>query len=196
MKPVSILPEKVEWYKRPEFLRALPLVLLLVFALAIASGLFRGNGEPEKSRLLGKEPNAFGVPTLGDPLTQFSPSQLKGQIFVLNLFASWCEPCAAEHSAMLKLAKSGKVAVYGIAWKDEPGKAIAWINTRGNPYQLIGFDHEGRSTLPLALSGVPETFIFDAKGKVVFNYKSAIDEDMVDTVILPLIDRLRHGNAP
>jgi len=178
---------------RYPWLRLIPLVLFLCFSTAVGMGLFSDDpNKPKKSRIIGLTTGPFNIPVLAsqDPKQLFTPEVWKDQVVVLNVFASWCEPCAIEHPLIMRLAQSGKVAVVGIAWKDEQEKTIEYLRQYGNPYQLIGFDAYGRSSVPLGLSGVPETFVFNRKGQVVFNYKAALTEEVVNKALLPLIDHL------
>lgn len=175
------------------WLRLLPLVILLLLAMALATGLLTGKQENNAPSLVGYQPAPFSVPSLpmGDkPSGQFSPKLWQGQVAVLNVFASWCAPCAVEHPALMKLAESGKVAIYGLAWKDKAKDVVAWVNARGNPYQAIGVDTNGAATIALSLTGVPETYLFKKDGSVFYHHKSPIDDETVEKVILPLVEKL------
>ncbi len=176
--------------------RLIPLGILFLLALVLASGLLNSEQPKKTVSLVGYHAAPFSVPTLpvaGQAAGKMSPDTWRGEIAVLNVFASWCEPCASEHPVMMRLAQASKVPVYGLAWKDTPEKVSAWLSARGNPYQVIGIDSGGRSTIPLALTGVPETLLFDEEGSVVYHHKSAIDDETVDKVLLPLVEKLRAG---
>lgn len=175
-------------------LRALPLAIVLLLSAALAMGLLgRDPAQSTPSRMLGKTVEPFTLPLLGNAKASLSSTGWKGRVTFVNAFASWCVPCAAEHPALMKLARAGKADMVGLAWKDSPGNIEKWIAQRGNPYRIVGLDRKGASTVPLALSGVPETFILDKNGVIAFHYRSALDESMIDEVILPLIGRLDDG---
>ncbi len=176
---------------KAELLRAAPFIAMLLLATALAFGLFSGNAPGGlNERLIGYHVAPFDVPLLGNKEAHFSPAAWQGRVAVLNVFASWCEPCAVEHEVLMKIAKSGKVAVYGLAWRDKPEKATEWIRQRGNPYQAIGVDEHGKSTVALALTGVPETFVLDRDGLIAYHYNGALTDDLADNLILPLVEKL------
>lgn len=182
---------------RPQLIRLIPLAVLLLLALGLGTGLFTSEeDEPHGVKLVGYQAADFSVPTLpmaNAPAGTMTQRSWEGQVAVLNVFASWCEPCAAEHASLMKLAQTGKVAIYGLAWKDTPEKITAWINARGNPYQMIGIDQMGEATVPLSLTGVPETYLFKKDGTVFYHHKSPIDDETVEKVILPLVEKLNAG---
>jgi cytochrome c biogenesis protein CcmG/thiol:disulfide interchange protein DsbE len=173
-------------------LRFLPFLLLMLLAASMALGLLQKTAsDADKSSLRRYPVGSFSIATLGDKNT-FSPLLWQGKVAVVNAFASWCAPCAIEHPILMALAKTGKVELYGIAWKDTPENARAWLEKRGNPYRIVGVDSKGGATVALGLSGVPETLVIDRHGNVAYNYKSALTDDMIEDVILPLVERLQH----
>lgn len=183
------------------YFRLLPLAMLLLVVLAVGAGLFEDKDKPPASRVIGLNVAPFEAPILGENTASkiFTPDAWKDQIVVLNVFASWCEPCVADHAQMMKLAKSGKVSVMGIAWKDDPLKVLEFLRKHGNPYQLIAIDKVGESTVPLALSGVPETFLIDRKGTIVYNYKSFMTDEEMANGLLPKLNELlqaQHVSTP
>ena len=178
------------------YVRLIPLALLLLFCMLMALGLFNRNDALQESRMLGEKPGTFDLAVIGQPMTHFSPKQWQGRIIVLNVFASWCEPCNIEHPVIMKLAKSGKAVVLGIAWKDKEENIRRWINAHGNPYQQIGLDPDGHTTVSLGLSGVPETLVIDQNGIIIYNKKAPLSEEDVDKVLLPLLSKLQAEYAP
>lgn len=183
----------------PKLLRTLPLFLLLLLSLALAMGLI--HGKPPKDRdasMVGRKVIPFEVPALpapGETQTGFSPNTWKGHVAVLSVFASWCVPCAAEHPVLMKLAATGKVPIYGLAWKDTPEKIAAWLKVNGNPYRRVGVDEFGRSTVLLGLTGVPELFVIGRDGTIFYHHRSPVDDYTVNNVILPMVERLEGGDA-
>lgn len=142
------------------------------------------------SHMIGKTPDVFSLPFLEKSKETFTPDSLKGEVIVLHIFASWCPGCRIEHPTIMKLAASKKVKIIGLAWKDKPEKTKLWLEKHGNPYQRIVSDEEGESTLPLGLSGVPETFVLDKSGVVAYNLKTPMTEKELNEVLLPLIEKL------
>jgi cytochrome c biogenesis protein CcmG/thiol:disulfide interchange protein DsbE len=181
----------------PQLMRALPLFILLLLAAALGAGLLTHETPAQTGvSLVGYQPGPFELPSLpmaNQPAGKFSPKLWQGQVAVLNVFASWCEPCAAEHPVLMRLAQTGKVAVYGIGWKDKPASVTAWLNARGNPYQAVGIDQYGAATIALSMTGVPETYVLKKDGSVFYHHKSPIDNEIVDKVILPLVEKLNAG---
>ena len=174
--------------KLSEFLRLLPLLLLLLVCSLIATGLF--NHAPATSNMIGKHLPHFHVPLINDANSSLTANSWKGQVAVINIFASWCKPCQAEHETLMALAQSGKVNVYGIAWRDKPANVIAFLGAHGNPYQLIGNDETGGTTSAFAITGVPETVVVDRDGIIRYHHRSPIDDEEINTVILPLVEKL------
>ena len=169
-------------------LRIIPLLIMFVLSGALAAGLFSGKKTDYTDTLNnGKNFADFEIPSLGKN-TLFSPKLFIGQVLVVNVFASWCVPCNAEHSVLMKLAQ--KVNIYGVAWKDKPEAISAYLQKNGNPFVQVGIDEVGKSTVSMFLTGVPETFILDKNGAIVFHYKSVIDDKIVNTLMLPLIEKL------
>ncbi len=179
---------------RDKMLRLIPLLVMLVLSAALAMGLFsKGKNDAIYVVNNGKTLPYFEIPSLGND-TNFSPQLFgKGRAVVVNVFASWCVPCAAEHELLVELAK--KVNIYGIAWKDKPESVINYVNERGNPFQQIGLDATGEATLPLALTGVPETFVLDRNGAIALHYKAPLNEDIITKLIIPMVTQLNTQNV-
>lgn len=179
------------------FLRRLLFVLPVLIFAGAAFFFWRGlDGERQPdsipSVLLGKPVPAFDLPPLeGLELPGLASGDLTGQVTLVNFWASWCLPCKAEHPLLVELAKIPGVRLVGIDYKDPPEKARAFLASLGNPFAAIGVDAEGRTGIDWGLSGVPETFIVDAEGKVRFRYVGALNGVDVETKILPVIRSLQ-----
>lgn len=174
-------------------IRLMPLLIMLLLSMALASGLFTNDKPFRDSPLVGYDMVPFNVPTLGADQPRFAPRDWKHKVVVLNIFASWCKPCAQEHAIWMKLAKTGKVNLYGLAWKDTPENVSAWLTKHGNPYQLIGVDQHGDTTIPLALTGIPETFILGPTGTIFYHHQAPVTQELVDKVIVPLVEKITSG---
>jgi len=186
-----------------QIFRLLPLILLLLLGIALAVGMFEhGKQNPVETRHLGKKMADFSVPLFrgqGESVNEFSSKIFAGKVTLINVFASWCEGCVAEHKTLMKLAEvaadSGKVKIYGLAWKDKPESIANYLKKHGNPFAKIGVDSAGKTTIPLALTGVPETFLLDKNGVIVFHYKSSLTDDVVENKILPLVEKLNNETS-
>lgn len=174
-------------------IRMLPLLILFLLSAAIALGLFNGKKNPIDIVNNGKKFSDFQLPSLAKN-QMFSPKLFGGgRVLVVNVFASWCEPCAAEHEVLMSLAHT--VNIYGIAWKDKPEDALKYLQERGNPFQQIGVDETGVTTVPMAITGVPETFVLDKNGAIALHYKAPLTDDIITSLFIPLIKQLNAQNA-
>ena len=120
----------------------------------------------------------------------FASTSLKGEPALLNIFASWCAACPQEHPVLTRITGEG-FPVYGIAWKDKPQDSRDWIAKWGNPYKAIAADEAGRTAIDLGVTGVPETFIVDKKGRVRFKQIGPISPETWEGEIKPLMAKLR-----
>ncbi|MDE0780896.1 MAG: DsbE family thiol:disulfide interchange protein [Alphaproteobacteria bacterium] len=137
------------------------------------------------SPLIGKPAPAFKLPAVANSVPGgFSTEDLKGRVSIVNVFASWCVPCLAEHPMISQLAGQG-VAVYGINHRDKPEAATAWLQRHGNPYIAVGADWNARASLDWGVTGVPETFIIDADGVVTYKHVGPVTKDVLRNKILP-----------
>ena len=115
----------------------------------------------------------------------------KGEIALVNIFASWCGPCRVEHPLLMALAAAGTVPLYGINYKDTPDDAARWLGRLGNPYTLMGADRDGRTGIEWGVYGVPETFVVDGSGRIRHRHVGVLSKHDLDETILPLIEDLR-----
>ncbi len=172
------------------WLYALPAV---IFA-ALAAGFYVGLGRDSNvlpSPLIDQPAPQFALPPLRTGQHGFSSADLKGHVSLVNAFASWCAPCREEHPVLNALAKTGRVAIYGIDYKDKPDAARAWIEALGDPYAAIGAD-DGRVGIDWGLYGVPETFIVDGSGRIRYKHVGPMTVADVEQTILPLVAKLER----
>lgn len=166
---------------------------LVIFAV-IAAFLFKGLGmNPREipSPLIGKRIPEFSLPSLEQADTMISDKDLLGNVYLLNVWATWCISCRAEHPTLIELARTGKVDFVGLIWKDERSKADVWLKQLGNPYLVNIFDEKGRTAIDLGVYGAPETFLVDSKGIIRFKYAGPITTDLFNGTILPLVEQLK-----
>ena len=122
-----------------------------------------------------------------------SQEALKGQVTLVNFFASWCLPCRAEHPLLMRLAEQEHVAIYGIAYKDKKADTERFVAGLGSPYRRIGLDEQGRVGVEFGITGVPETFVIDKAGRIRRHYGAPLTADQVRNDLLPLIRELARG---
>ncbi len=125
-------------------------------------------------------------------MLRLSSEDLRGEVSLVNVFASWCVPCRTEHPLFLQIAANRTVPLYGINYKDRPQDAAEWLDALGDPYTRTGADLNGRVAIDWGVYGVPETFVVDADGIIVHKHIGAVTETALAETILPLIARLRQ----
>jgi cytochrome c biogenesis protein CcmG/thiol:disulfide interchange protein DsbE len=172
------------------WLYVLPIV---VFGL-MAAGFYYGLGIDSNvlpSALINEEAPQFDLPPLPGHDKGFSTADLQGHVSLVNTFASWCAPCRMEHPALNALAKTKRVPIYGIDYKDTGAAALSWIGELGDPYTRIGAD-DGKVGIEWGVYGVPETFVIDKTGHIRYKHVGPLSEDDLKNKILPLVARLQQ----
>ncbi len=169
----------------------LPLVLATMLAVVLAWGLTR---DPSNlpSTLIGKAVPDFELPPVKGRALGLSSTDLKGEVSLVNVFASWCVACREEHPLFMKLAAQGTVPLHGLNYKDQPDDAAKWLDTLGDPYTRTGADINGRVAIDWGVYGVPETFVIGADGRVAYKHIGPVSEEALTGTILPLVDELRR----
>lgn len=185
---------------QPRRSNAIVMVPVIVFAaLAIVFGFSLRSGDPSRlpSALIGKEAPAFDFPALdglvgnGQPLKGVSPADLaKGEVTVVNFFASWCVPCVQEHPVLVELGRRG-VKIVGINYKDPSPGGRRFLGRYGNPYAAVGTDESGRGAIEWGVYGMPETFVVDGKGRIAFKYVGPITAKALEEQMMPAIKKAR-----
>jgi cytochrome c biogenesis protein CcmG/thiol:disulfide interchange protein DsbE len=172
-------------------LLVLPLVvlagLLAVFALTM-------NRDPSliQSVLIDKPAPLFELaPVTGLDVGGFDAAALKGEVTVVNVFASWCIPCRDEHPLLTALKTETGVRIYGINQRDAPENARAFLAELGNPYDAVGSDANGRVSIEWGVYGVPETFVVDAEGIIRFKHVGPISERSLRQEVIPAIAKAK-----
>ncbi|MCM0019021.1 MAG: DsbE family thiol:disulfide interchange protein [Tagaea sp.] len=172
----------------------LPLALFLGLAGYFGWGLTR---DPSKipSALIDRPIPDFALPELaGSGRPALASAAIKGEVALVNVFASWCLPCKVEHPIFMRLAREGSVRIHGISYKDKAEDSRAWLAELGNPYAAIGWDFDGRVSIDWGVYGVPETFVIDRAGTIRFKHVGPITPDVLNRDILPLIERLKRAS--
>lgn len=169
----------------------LPPLLFAAFAAVAFFGLKRENASELPSALVGRTAPAFDrTIALRDDPPPTSADLTEPGVKLVNFWASWCAPCRVEHPVLQDLAADG-VPIIGVNYKDDPEKALGFLDELGDPFVSIGADPEGRTGLDWGLYGVPETFVIDGDGTVLLRHPGPITRDVLDRRILPAIDAAR-----
>ncbi len=169
---------------------------LLPLGAFLAMMVFLGIGlklDPHEvpSPLIDKPAPTFTLAQLHDPEKTFSPADMKGKVWLLNVWASWCASCRQEHVFFTEFARANpSVNLIGLNYKDEREAAMQWLSRLGNPYLLSISDTQGMVGLDWGVYGVPETFVIDKKGNIRHKQTGPVDLTILQTVIVPLIDKL------
>jgi cytochrome c biogenesis protein CcmG, thiol:disulfide interchange protein DsbE len=170
----------------------IPLALFGVLVGFLAVGLQRDPREVP-SPLVQKAAPAFNVPQLADADKAFSPADMKGQVWMLNVWASWCVACRVEHPLLVEFGRSKNVPLIGLDYKDQRPVAVKFLGQHGDPYQLSAFDGDGRVGIDYGVYGVPETFIIDKQGVIRHKQIGPITPEAMEKTILPLIEKLKNS---
>ncbi len=170
-------------------LMILPPVLFLGLAALFYIGMYREDPDTLPSAMVGREAPAVEVTPLG-PAAPFDDATLRAPgVKLLNFWASWCAPCRAEHPLLEELAAEG-IAILGVNYKDDPAKALAFLDELGDPFAAIGAD-SGRMALNWGVYGVPETYVIDGNGKVVLRFAGPLTRAELDRTLRPAIEAAR-----
>ncbi|RUO99870.1 MAG: DsbE family thiol:disulfide interchange protein [Hyphomicrobium sp.] len=183
---------------RRRLLYAIPAIGFGGLAAIFAWGIGRDPSQLP-STLVGKPVPKFSLPPVQGRTLGLSSRDLYGEVSLVNVFASWCLECRAEHPLLLRLAQDKTVPIHGISYKDRPEDAARWLNTLGDPYTRTGADRDGRVAIDWGVYGVPETFVVGADGRVAYKQIGAVTEQALSETILPLVERLRRqakGGSP
>ncbi len=179
---------------RRRLVLALPALGFTAVAGVLALGL---NRDPSKlpSMLIGQKVPNFNLPPVKGREMGLASINLVGDVVLVNVFASWCVACRAEHPIFMGLAKDKAVTIHGINYKDAPDDAAQWLSTMGDPYTRTGSDLDGRVAINWGVYGVPETFVIGANGIIAYKHIGAVTSEALSMTILPLVERLRKGAA-
>ena len=147
------------------------------------------------SPLIGKPAPEIALSDLLDPSRAVSNAALKGQMYVLNVWGTWCVACREEHEALLAISQQHVVPIIGLDWKDQRDRAQQWLQQLGNPYQAVAFDSDGRTGVNWGVYGAPETYLVDQQGRVIYKFISPMTQQVWEREFLPRIAAARRGGA-
>jgi len=167
-----------------------PLGLFLVLAVFLAIGLYRDPREVP-SPLIDQPAPAFSLPQLHESARVLAPADMKGKVWLFNVWASWCVACLDEHPVLVDLSRRNLVPIVGLNYKDGREDALKWLQKHGNPYTLSAQDAEGRVGIDYGVYGVPETYVIDKEGVIRFKRIGPVTPQVLESQILPLIRKLQ-----
>ena len=167
-----------------------PLAVFIVLVAFLWVGLSLKPREVP-SPLIDKPAPVFALSRLDNPQQSVTPQDLRGQVWLLNVWASWCVACLDEHPVLVEFSKSGTLPIYGLNYKDSPDAARAWLGKHGNPYTVSIVDADGRVGIDYGVYGVPETFLIDKDGVIRFKQIGPVTPEVLRDKILPLARRLQ-----
>ncbi len=171
--------------------RWLPLILFALLSVVLYVGLHL-NPREVPSPFIGKLAPAFTLPTVEHPDKTFSPAQMQGKVWLLNVWAPWCVACRQEHESLLQIAQMGLVPIVGLNWKDKAREATALLAQSGDPYLACAEDLSGRVGIDYGVTGTPETYVIDRLGIVRMKHIGPIDADAWEKKFMPLIKELNR----
>jgi len=167
----------------------LPLVLFVGLVAFLMVGLRRDPHEIP-SPLINKPAPAFQLKQLHDPNLTFSAQDMRGKVWLLNFWGTWCVACREEHPLLIQYAKTGAVPIYGVDYKDERATALQLLEDEGNPYTVTASDPDGRLSIDYGVYGAPETFLIDRDGVIRYKQIGPITEEAWQKEILPRVRQL------
>lgn len=147
------------------------------------------------SPFIGKPTPSFDLPRLLAPDARLTQEDLKGEVSLFNVWASWCPGCAQEHELLMAIGTQSDVPIYGLNWKDERPAALKWLEQRGNPYVAVGVDRENITGIDWGVYGAPETFLIDADGTILYKLVGPLTPQLWVDEFMPRIAAAR-GEAP
>lgn len=170
----------------------IPLLIFAVMVVVFLVGLFSDPREIP-SPFIDKPAPAFELRRLYQPDVMISNATLKGQVSVVNVFASWCTSCIQEHPLLVKLSAENDINLIGLNYKDKDADALNWLSQHGNPYDLIAVDDNGKVGIDWGVYGVPETFVIDREGIVRFKFTGPLNKEAIRAELLPVIQSLEQS---
>lgn len=170
----------------------IPLGSFAVLLVFLAFGL-RLKPQEVPSPFIGKPAPAFSLARLEDGGRQFTPQDMKGKVWLFNVWASWCTSCRAEHPVLVEFSKQAAVPIVGLDYMDQREDGNRWLGKFGNPYQLSVFDADGKVGTDYGVYGVPETFVIDKQGVIRLKLTGPVTPDVIRNTLLPLIEELNRA---
>ena len=174
--------------------RFLPLIIFACLCVFLVIGL-QLNPKDVPSPLIGKAAPQFSQPILNQTSQEFSPEQMRGKIWLLNVWASWCVSCREEHPLLNELAKQQTIPIIGLNYKDQDDAAKEWLAKMGDPYQLSIVDRSGNVGINYGVYGVPETFLINSQGIIVHKFTGPLTPTLIQKELLPMLAKLKQSSS-
>lgn len=171
---------------------SVPLVLFIGLSVVLWQGLSLDPREIP-SPMINKSVPEFDLPGLGE--TGLKKQDLKGQVSLLNVFASWCAACRYDHVVLQQITEQDHISIFGLNYKDSPADARLWLQKLGNPYKKIGVDIEGRVAIDFGVYGTPQTFVIDKKGRIRYKRVGIMELSLWKEKVLPLVRKLQNETS-
>lgn len=170
----------------------IPIAVFLAMVIFLYIGLGR---DPRRvpSPLIGKPVPVFDLPRLHAMDQRVTQDVLKGRVSLVNVWASWCVSCRYEHELLMQIARHTDIPIIGINYKDEHADALKWLADRGDPYETIVYDYDGRAAIDWGVYGTPETFVVDKQGIIRLKHVGPVNEKNLQDELMPLIRQLQEG---
>ena len=171
----------------------IPLAVFLVLVAVLGYALLNLNPREVPSPLIGKPAPAFELPQLAQPEQNFSPASMRGKVWLLNVWASWCVSCREEHPLVVQFSRSGTAPLYSLNYKDARADGLRWLAQFGDPYVASAFDNAGRVGIDYGVYGVPETYVIDKAGVIRYKQIGPVTPQALEKKILPLLKKLEES---
>jgi cytochrome c biogenesis protein CcmG/thiol:disulfide interchange protein DsbE len=168
-----------------------PIVVFVAIGVVLAAGLTL-NPREIPSPLIGKPVPQFALPPVQGRTLGLASADLRGEVSLVNVFASWCVACKEEHPVFMQMKREGFLPVHGINYKDRPADAAKWLDDLGDPYTRTGVDLDGRVSIDWGIYGVPETFVVDRDGRIAYKHIGPVTPELFDKTLRPLVEKLRR----
>lgn len=179
---------------RTRILVLLPVFVFLGIAGAFLWGLYFGNAREVPSALIGRPAPQFDLAPLAEGAERFATADLmQGEASIVNVWASWCVPCRAEHELLMEIRERGLAPLYGLNYKNDPEDARAFLDELGDPFDKVGVDRNGRTGIDWGVYGVPETFVVDGAGRIVYKHIGPLVPGDIEGKIVPALEKARAG---
>lgn len=175
---------------RPRLRVFVPLAIFVLMAVLLGIGLTIDSTRVP-SPFIDRELPTFDLPAVADPQRRVSSADFRGEVWLLNVWATWCVACREEHEVLMAAAREHGVTIVGLDYKDDRDAALDWFDRLGNPYVVSAFDDDGRAAIELGVYGVPETYVIDRQGVLRHKHIGPISADQLQDTILPLVQRLK-----
>lgn len=168
-----------------------PLLVFVALVAVLAVGLTL-NPREIPSALIGRPVPQFALPPVQGRALGLAGADLRGEVSLVNVFASWCVACREEHPVFMQMRREGLVPIHGLNYKDRPADAQKWLEDLGDPYTRTGADLDGRVAIEWGVYGVPETFVVDREGRIAYKHIGPVTPEVLERTLRPLIARLRQ----